>query len=54
MASQDNTRALVEQVRCSVEAGTPLYIAGGDSKAFYGRDSEGERLDTRGLSLIHI
>lgn len=47
MDSRDNTRALVEQVRASAEEGTPLYIAGGDSKAFYGRNSGGERLDTR-------
>jgi glycolate oxidase FAD binding subunit len=52
MESRDNTRALVEQVRSSVAAGTPLYIAGGDSKAFYGRNSEGERLDTRGHAGI--
>jgi glycolate oxidase FAD binding subunit len=53
MDGRDNTRDLVEQVRSSIAAGTPLYIAGGDSKAFYGRNSEGERLDTRGhLGII--
>lgn len=52
MESRDDTRALVEQVRAAAEAGTPLYIVGGDSKAFYGRNSEGARLETRGHAGI--
>lgn len=52
MESRDDTRALVEQVRAAAEAGTPLHIVGGDSKAFYGRNSEATRLETRGHAGI--
>jgi glycolate oxidase FAD binding subunit len=41
----DLTEALVDQVRRATEAGTPLRIVGGDTKAFYGRRTEGLALD---------
>jgi glycolate oxidase FAD binding subunit len=44
--------ALCERVRHAAGAGTPLRIRGGGSKDFYGGDSTGEALDTRGLSGI--
>jgi glycolate oxidase FAD binding subunit len=45
---QDLTGALVEQVRAASHARTPLRIVGGDSKRFYGRPVDGERLDVSG------
>jgi glycolate oxidase FAD binding subunit len=45
---QDLTDALAEQVRIASERRTPLRIAGGDSKRFYGRPIDGERLDVAG------
>jgi len=44
---QDISEALGERVRRAAEAGTPLRIEGGDTKAFYGRPVEGETLSTR-------
>ena len=44
---QDISEALGERVRRAAEAGTPLRIVGGDTKAFYGRPVEGETLSTR-------
>ncbi len=45
---QDLTDVLVEQVRVASQARTPLRIVGGDSKRFYGRPVDGERLDVSG------
>jgi len=44
---QDISEALGEHVRRAAEAGTPLRIVGGNTKAFYGRPVEGETLSTR-------
>ena len=38
---------LQDRVRDAVAAATPLCIAGGDSKAFYGRTPVGERVEVR-------
>jgi glycolate oxidase FAD binding subunit len=38
---------LQDRVRDAVAEATPLCIAGGDSKAFYGRTPVGERLEVR-------
>ena len=43
----DATPELVAQVRAATAAGTPLRIAGGDSKRFYGRPVAGELLSLR-------
>lgn len=43
---------LIDRVRAAVAARTPLRIAGGDTKAFYGEPVEGEALSTRGWSGI--
>ncbi|NBF06539.1 glycolate oxidase subunit GlcE [Pseudomonas sp. Fl5BN2] len=43
----DASAALLEQVRQALANGTPLRIQGSNSKAFLGRDSAGEILDTR-------
>lgn len=48
MAGVDYTAELVGQVRDAAASGTPLRIVGGDSKAFYGRASEGVPLAIRG------
>jgi glycolate oxidase FAD binding subunit len=45
---QDLTDRLVEQVRAASQRRTPLRIAGGDSKRFYGRPVDAERLDVAG------
>lgn len=47
MDGRDNTIQLVGQVREAVARGKPLRIVGGDSKAFYGRRTTGEPLETR-------
>jgi len=49
---RDNTAALVEQVREATARGTPLRIAGGDTKRFYGRPIDGLPLETRGHAGI--
>lgn len=41
----DTAAELAERVAAAHAAGTPLSIAGGDTKTFFGRDAEGERLD---------
>lgn len=46
--SDDHEQQLVEQVRRAAEAGSPLAIRGGNSKAFYGRAVTGESLDLSG------
>jgi glycolate oxidase FAD binding subunit len=48
MTDGDLTQRLAEQVREAGRAGRPLRIRGGDSKAFYGRESAGEPLDLAG------
>jgi len=48
MADQDRTKDLVEQVRAAAAAGTSLRIVGSDSKAFYGRATEGLPLELAG------
>jgi glycolate oxidase FAD binding subunit len=48
----DLTETLAEQVRQAAASRTPLRIVGGDTKAFYGRQTQGEPLslaDYRGL-----
>jgi glycolate oxidase FAD binding subunit len=45
-ASQDNSQTLREMVREAAAARTPLRIVGGNSKAFYGRESLGKPLLT--------
>lgn len=47
MNGQDQTRALVEQVRAAIAGRTPLRIAGGGSKAFLGRRCDGRTLSVR-------
>jgi glycolate oxidase FAD binding subunit len=44
---RDDTRSLVERVRAATAACTPLRVVGGDTKHFYGRPVEGERLEMR-------
>ena len=41
----DIAEALADRVRRASATGSPLRIVGGDTKAFYGRAVEGERLD---------
>ncbi|MFK3790664.1 glycolate oxidase subunit GlcE [Pseudomonas piscis] len=43
----DASQTLLEQVRDALDNATPLRIQGSNSKAFLGRDSAGEILDTR-------
>lgn len=45
--SVDASDVLLEQVRHALDRQTPLYIQGGGSKAFLGRQVEAELLDTR-------
>ncbi|SDH15763.1 glycolate oxidase FAD binding subunit [Pseudomonas flavescens] len=45
--SLDASDVLLDQVRNAIDRRTPLRIEGGGSKAFLGREVEGERLDTR-------
>ena len=45
-------KAWREQVRSAAAAGGCIAIRGGDTKAFYGRPTAGEPLDTRGLRGI--
>jgi glycolate oxidase FAD binding subunit len=49
---RDCTSALVEQVREASARRTPLRVAGGDTKRFYGRATEGRILETRKHSGI--
>jgi len=44
---RDDTAALVAQVTDASVRGTPLRVAGGDTKRFFGRDVSGELLSTR-------
>lgn len=44
---QDTSEALAERIRRATAEGSPLRIAGGDTKAFYGRPVDGETLSTR-------
>lgn len=44
----DQTQALVAKVRDAIAAGTPLVIAGGGSKAFYGHPVSGDTLSVAG------
>jgi len=44
----DKQAELLDQVRQAAAVGTPLYIRGGGSKAFYGRHCEGQPLDLAG------
>jgi glycolate oxidase FAD binding subunit len=44
----DLARALADQIRAAVAASTPLRIVGGDTKAFYGRRTEGAQLSLSG------
>ncbi|NUT85233.1 glycolate oxidase subunit GlcE [Pseudomonas corrugata] len=44
---RDASDALLEQVNQALKNATPLWIHGGNSKAFLGRSVTGERLDTR-------
>lgn len=48
----DLSEAWREQVRSAAAAGGCIAIRGGDTKAFYGRPTAGEPLDTRGLRGI--
>ena len=50
--SHDTPQALIEQIRAAAAHRTPLRIAGGDSKAFYGNSTEGEPLSTTSWSGI--
>jgi glycolate oxidase FAD binding subunit len=45
IASEDLTEALANQVRDAATRGAPLKVIGGNTKAFYGRRTEGELLD---------
>jgi glycolate dehydrogenase FAD-binding subunit len=44
--------ALQDRIRAAVTAKQPLFIRGGDSKAFYGEPCQGESLDTTALTGI--
>ncbi|TDB01415.1 glycolate oxidase subunit GlcE [Halomonas marinisediminis] len=45
--NHDASEALAERIRRAEAEGSPLRIVGGDTKAFYGREVEGEALSTR-------
>ena len=45
MLNQDISQALREQVIEATETNTALHIQGGNTKAFYGRQTEGETID---------
>lgn len=45
---RDLTAELVDRIRRAREAGTPFYVAGGDTKPFLGRPVQGESLSLRG------
>src|SRR5687767_10008287 len=50
----DRTEELVECVRRATASRTPLRIVGGDTKRFYGRAIEGERLEVaRHCGVLH-
>ncbi len=50
MHSLDNARQqITDRIRAASVDGTPLHICGGGSKAFYGPQRQGERLDTTAL-----
>ncbi|OGB16201.1 MAG: glycolate oxidase subunit GlcE [Burkholderiales bacterium RIFCSPHIGHO2_12_FULL_67_38] len=48
----DPPRDLIQQVLAAAAARQPLRITGGDTKAFYGQPTDGERLSTTGWSGI--
>jgi glycolate oxidase FAD binding subunit len=48
----DISQSLQQQVQQAYEQGTALKIVGGNSKAFYGRETDGESLDVSGHSGI--
>ncbi|MDG5974286.1 glycolate oxidase FAD-binding subunit [Hydrogenophaga taeniospiralis CCUG 15921] len=48
----DSPRDLIQQVQAAAAARQPLRITGGDTKAFYGQPTDGERLSTTGWSGI--
>ncbi|MFQ5935796.1 MAG: glycolate oxidase subunit GlcE, partial [Acidiferrobacterales bacterium] len=48
----DLTKEIQERVRVAADAGTPLRIRGGNTKAFYGRETTGDALDVSGLRGI--
>jgi glycolate oxidase FAD binding subunit len=52
IVDQDLTAALVDSVRAAADAGTPLRIVGGDTKAFYGRPVRGLPLSLAGHTGI--
>jgi glycolate oxidase FAD binding subunit len=45
--AKDDSKRLIEQVRCAYVSGSPVRIRGGNSKSFLGRPVQGEELDTR-------
>ncbi|MFG6177630.1 glycolate oxidase subunit GlcE [Halomonas sp. THAF12] len=47
LPDRDATQELGERIRQADAEGTPLHIIGGDTKAFYGRQVEGQALSTR-------
>jgi glycolate oxidase FAD binding subunit len=47
LISIDDSARLVDQVQCAIARRQPLRIRGGDSKAFLGRQVQGEEIDTR-------
>jgi glycolate oxidase FAD binding subunit len=50
--TNDTPASLIDQVRAAATARTPLRIAGGDTKAFFGETVAGQALDTRQFSGI--
>lgn len=48
MIDSDHSQELQEDVRAAMAQKTPLRIVGGDTKAFYGRESEGRPLNVGG------
>ncbi|MGZ8253771.1 MAG: FKBP-type peptidyl-prolyl cis-trans isomerase, partial [Burkholderiaceae bacterium] len=45
-------QALQERVRTAAASKTPLAVAGGGTKAFYGNESRGQAFDVRAVSGI--
>ncbi|MFK4448287.1 glycolate oxidase FAD binding subunit [Caballeronia udeis] len=45
--AKDDSKRLIEQVKCAYVTRSPVRIAGGNSKSFLGRPVQGEELDTR-------
>jgi glycolate oxidase FAD binding subunit len=53
MHSMDHARQqLTDRIRAASADGTALHICGGGSKAFYGPQRQGQRLDTSALSAV--